>query len=283
MLMPNNPPTTPPGAPTPIPRWALFTAPILATLVANGDIAILLLRHPQSFDARLRLALIATIPLSLIPGIWTLWLLVKSRREMIRRAGAESQILRALDDRERTLRREAALRRELDHRVRNNLASLAGLVALYERSGRPAAQLAHALRGKILAMKEVHDIINHAGGGPVDLRVLIERVCDALIPAARRIAVECDGPAIPLTTTEASAMAVTVQELLTNSLKHGALALPVGRVVVRWSAHPGPGGAALSLEWVEGPLPAAAPEPAPGSGVGLPLIEGFARSDLRGE
>lgn len=209
--------------------------------------------------------------------------MLRFRAETVRRAKAESEIREALGERERALHRELALRRELDHRVRNSLAGLAGLITLYERSGRPAAQIAQALRGKLEAMREVHDVINRASGGPVELATLVSRIADALIPGPRRAAFDVTGPRVPLTTGEASAMAMIVQELITNSLKHGALGTDEGRVEARWSASPDGTGATLSLDWVEGPVATERAEAVRGSGVGTSLVEGFARSDLGGD
>ncbi len=268
-----------------VPRWALVAAPLIATAVANADIAILLFADPESWSGRLRLGLAATMPLSILSGFWTLALLLRTRREMLRREAAESDMRRALADSERSLNHESALRRELDHRVRNNLAGLAGLISLYEKSGRPAAQISHALRGKIRAMKEVHDIINRTGGAPVDLLNLVMRVCDAIVTGPRRQSIEVRGPSVPLTTGEASAFAMIVQEMLTNSMKHGALGMPEGTVSVSWEASPGAEGVALEMSWSESPLVSCPKDDCDeaGSGVGLPLIEGFARSDLRGD
>lgn len=268
--------------------WTLIAVPLLAVALANADVVVLLLVSPQSWGPRLASVLGLTFALSVLSGLWALWLLVRARREMQRRASAERSMREALGQTERALQHESALRRELDHRVRNNLAGLSGLIGLYERSGRPAAQVSLALKGKVRAMKEVHDIINRAGGGPVDLRTVITSVADAIITGSRRAAILVSGPRVPLTTGEASAVAMVVQELLTNSSKYGALGTAGGSVGVSWSACASPTGVTLRLDWCESPV--GPPEPAapgeraaPTSGVGLPLIEGFARSDLRGD
>jgi two-component sensor histidine kinase len=76
-------------------------------------------------------------------------------------------------------------------------------------------------------------------------------------------------------------MAMILQELCTNSLKHGALS-EGGTVRVHWTTDPCPEGLSLWLRWHEQgvqPHPAARE----GTGVGLGLVSGFARSDLRGD
>lgn len=193
----------------------------------------------------------------------------------------------ALSNREEALVRERSLRRELDHRVRNNLAGLVGLVTFYESSMRAApeaAAVASMIRGKILAMKEVHDIIAKAGGGSIDLLDLCTRLIRAMLPDQRRSQIELRpdvewrvGP------QQAAALAIIVQELITNSLKHGAMRHDDGKITLSWNAAPADA-RGFALDWIEC-FPAAAPAVADRGregGLGLTLIEGFARTDLRG-
>jgi two-component sensor histidine kinase len=136
--------------------------------------------------------------------------------------------------RQRLLQREHTLLRELNHRVRNNLAGLVGLVTFYESSMRAApeaATVASMIRGKILAMKEVHDIIAKAGGGSIDLFDLCTRLTRAMLPDQRRAHLRllpCDG--LRVGPQQAAALAIIVQELITNSLKHGAMHHDEGRI-----------------------------------------------------
>jgi two-component sensor histidine kinase len=267
---------------------AVVAAPLLAVLASCADVLLILLRRGRlgtpSPDFSLTTAALATVPLSIAAGAWTLYMLVRLRREVLRRDEAEMALRAALSQRERALDREFAVRRELDHRVRNNLAGLVGLVAVYERSGRGPAALGQAIRSKIEAMRGVHDIAGRAGGGPVDLQSLMALVADSIVPLPRRSALVFGGPQVPIATGQASAMAMILQELCTNSLKHGALAAD-GYVRVHWTTEPKPEGAWLTLHWHEQGLLAStyATGPREGSGVGLGLIKGFARADLRGD
>jgi PAS domain S-box-containing protein len=194
----------------------------------------------------------------------------------------------ALSNREEALVRERSLRRELDHRVRNNLAGLVGLVTFYESSMRAtpeAAKVAAMIRGKILAMKEVHDIIAKAGGGSIDLLDLCTRLTRAMLPDQRRAHLRLlpsDG--LRVGPQQAAALAIIVQELITNSLKHGAMHQDEGRIDLSWG-RPATDAGTLVIEWAESfPASAAAASDRQDrdGGLGLTLIEGFARTDLRG-
>jgi PAS domain S-box-containing protein len=201
---------------------------------------------------------------------------------------AREALRESLSKQEEMLGREQSLRRELDHRVRNNLAGLLGLVAFYESSSRASPEafaVASSLRGKIIAMKEVHDVIAKAGGGSVELRELASRLTGAMIPDERRehLRLEASRDEARVTSRQASALAIIIQELITNSFKHGALGHAQGRIDFGWRRGETDGD--LILTWAERLPPGARTQPPrrdPEGGMGLSLISGFARTDLRG-
>lgn len=180
------------------------------------------------------------------------------------------------------LARERALRRELDHRVRNNLASLLGLIGLYEGSGRDAGSVAEALRGKIEVMREVHELLGNDGAAGVELGELARRLAGLLAPAAHAPRLIFAGPRVALDSVQSAAVGMILHELFTNSRKHGALAGGAGCVEVRWRAAGAHGGAVpgqgFEIEWSEAPVENRVDR----KGVGISLVEGFARGDLGG-
>ena len=183
------------------------------------------------------------------------------------------------------LSRETMLRRELNHRVRNNLAGLLGLVSIYERTGREGRDVADAIRGKVHAMKEVHDLISGAVGGPIRLAELVDRLALQFVPPEQEKCFKGNGDAIQVSAAQAGALAMIIQELFTNSRKHGALATGNGKIDVTWkaagAAH-GHGG--FTIHWRERGAQSQR-EAVPrreGGGVGLRLVQGLAQSELRG-
>lgn len=56
------------GGKSRLPGWVLVVAPVFAMLVANSDVAALLVADPASRSGRLWLALGVTLPLSLLSG-----------------------------------------------------------------------------------------------------------------------------------------------------------------------------------------------------------------------
>ena len=193
------------------------------------------------------------------------------------------------------LKREADLRRELNHRVRNNLASLLGLVELYSKSSATVPELAEAIRGKVAAMREVHELISATSGG-ADLASLVSRLAGSFAKMGQGPSrVTWEGPTVLLPPEVATATAMIVQELLMNSLKHGALADASGQVALEWA--PPAEGPGLSLVWRERipsrmafadlvPDPSRvgmSDTPPQHGGAGLSLVRGLASFELRGD
>lgn len=189
----------------------------------------------------------------------------------------EALLRAALREREETVERERMLRRELDHRVRNNLASLLGLVRLYRREGDPEHNL-DQIEGKIRAMREVHDLATAGDARWVSLPGLLKRLVALLLPEPAAARVEVEAAPGSLAAVRAAPLAIIVQELLANSLRHGSLGVARGNVDVRLSPRP-EGAEGFRLSWVE----RGGPTPSPvGEGVGMALIRGFVTAELQG-
>lgn len=204
---------------------------------------------------------------------------VAIRADITARKRIEEELRAALAVKDVLLEREHTLLKELEHRVRNNLAGLQGLILLYERSGRDGPALAEALRHKVDAMLQVHHLMSPAPGMPISLVALIDRIAGGV--GVDGSAFKRHGADVPLRAKQAGALAMSLQELFTNSSKHGALSQSGGKIDVEWTTENENGATRLCLRWRE-QLPS--PAPAPGAdGVGVQLLRGFARSELRGE
>jgi two-component sensor histidine kinase len=124
-----------------------------------------------------------------------------------------------------------ALLRELDHRVRNNLAIIMGLVALerHRDPARPAAAALAILENRFRAVHLVYDSLRNQRYRSVPLRAIAERLLQRLrniAAASGRIELEVTGEAADLGERQAFALALVLNELVTNALNH---AFPYGR------------------------------------------------------
>lgn len=207
-------------------------------------------------------------------------------RDITTQKDAQEGLLTAYADMRRMLSREENLRRELNHRVRNNLSGLLGLVGVYERSGRGTKEVAQGLRGKIYAMKEVHDVISASDWKSVGLRAILDRLSKASSDDLLGRLATVSGDDIEIPAAQAPALAMVLQELFTNSRKHGALGVVGGSVSITWIIGPSTAaGTTVQFQWVESGLAHKddSSVDAANSGVGLGLVVGLARSELRGE
>ena len=201
----------------------------------------------------------------------------------------ERALREGLAERDAAIMREKMLRRELDHRVRNNLAGLVGLVRLYGRSNATREDVIAGVSGKVRAMQEVHELIGRMPGREMNLRELVSRMGGEFAggpvgtgAGARAARFAAAGPDVLVPASQASALAMILQELFANSLKHGALGRGEGDVQLEWNeSSRGDGASAFEVVWYESG-PCGPPLEGQG-GIGLRLIEGLARSELRGD
>jgi two-component sensor histidine kinase len=126
--------------------------------------------------------------------------------------------------------------REIHHRVKNNLQIIASILRLQmRRQDSPAAQeaLADAIH-RILGMVQVHDLLSRAEAEEVELRELLERILELdiqtfLLPG-QVIRHEVRGERRMVAAGTAASVALAVNELVINALKHAFPGRKEGRV-----------------------------------------------------
>jgi two-component sensor histidine kinase len=279
----------PPRTARPLPTWVILVVPLVTFVLASTDAFLLAVPRVDSKLSNWKLALVTTVPLSATACALTFWILIRLRNEIDRRASSEDRLRTALGERDvaiaelsQGLEREQRLRRELDHRVRNNLSSLLGLVGLYEGSRVDSGDLVRSLRGRISALREVYGLISAAPDEGVLLRDLVSKIAELTPRSSERTAIRVSGSTIRLPGREANALAMVVQELFTNAINHGALRSAGGEIEIRWTIEPLRRGTRLDLRWIESKVDGAGAQAERGKGLGLALIDGIVRSDLRG-
>lgn len=166
---------------------------------------------------------------------------------------------------------------ELDHRVKNALSGLLTLIDQTALSTTAVEEFAESIRTRVSAMASVHALLSESKWKPLELR----KLTSALYPPDAAGALSLEGPPTPVPARQATALAMVIQELMTNSVKHGAAGAPSGRVQVSWAVMPGDGQKRIEFHWREegGPPPREHPE----KRLGSRLIEGFTHFELAGE
>lgn len=176
---------------------------------------------------------------------------------------------------EQSERARLRLAQEVDHRGKNLLGVIQGLVTLTPADD--PVRFKRSVTERIQALSRVHCLLADHGWEHASLRRLIERQLAAYL-AGNAEAATMEGPEAFLQPTIVQPVAMVVHELATNALKYGALSTAHGRVRLHWTLKEG----RVVLNWAEcgGPPPCGAPEH---SGLGSSLINGIVRDQLMGE
>jgi PAS domain S-box-containing protein len=154
-----------------------------------------------------------------------------------------------ITERKRAEEHQGLLIAELDHRVKNVLARVA-VVAMYTRqSSSSMDEFVRALDGRIQSMAAAHALLSQNRWHGVGLTALVH---GQLAPYTTNANTTIGGPDITLTAAATQAVAMVLQELVTNAMKYGALSTRDGRVSVTWDRRPGGDAAArLLITWRE--------------------------------
>jgi light-regulated signal transduction histidine kinase (bacteriophytochrome) len=166
---------------------------------------------------------------------------------------------------------------ELNHRVRNILSLVRGLVAQSKDTAISIEEFSSVLGGRIQALARAHDQITNLNWAPVALRALVESEAGAYL-GARAERIKLGGPDVALDPKAFATLALVVHEMMTNSAKYGALADSTGQVEVIWMLDQG---SSLVIEWKESGGPPV--QPPSRRGFGTTIIERSVPFDLKGD
>ncbi len=145
------------------------------------------------------------------------------------------------------VREQAVLRREIDHRVKNSLASVAAIVEL-QKTRSPSPEVKEALtqvQVRLGALEALHEELHQDGTDrTVSLPRLVERAVTKLSPLLpETIAFDVAVEPVDIASNEANAVALIINEFVTNSAKHAFR--PDASGVIRISG--GPSGSSFAL------------------------------------
>jgi two-component sensor histidine kinase/CheY-like chemotaxis protein len=164
---------------------------------------------------------------------------IDSLRLLLEQAGIDAKTLLAqagIDAKEREAadKLQKLILEEMHHRIKNTLATVA---AIASQSLRTATSIEHgqrAIEGRLIALGRAHDLLMQVSWANASL---VDTVRGATKPyedqGAGRFAIS--GPDIGITSSAVIALAMTFNELCTNTTKFGALSAPAGRVEIAWT------------------------------------------------
>jgi PAS domain S-box-containing protein len=158
---------------------------------------------------------------------------------------------------------------ELDHRVKNVLATVSTVASRTRETSGSMAEFVTALDGRIKSMASAHELLSSAHWRGMPLAELVRR---ELAPYATASNTSIDGPDVVLSAEAGQILAMVFHELATNAAKFGAISVKSGRLSVRWSfRRNGRAERCLCVDWAESGGPHLLP----------PVRSGFSTSVVR--
>ena len=176
-----------------------------------------------------------------------------SLRLLLAQAEIDAQDLLAqagIDAREREAadKLQKLILEELHHRIKNTLATVSAIASQSLRNVPGAEHAQHAIEGRLLALGRAHDLLLQARWTSADLGKIVRGATEAFDnPDVPKFTIA--GPDVRMTSGAVIAIAMTLNELCTNTTKFGALSVPAGRVDIAWTVDPET--QRLHLTWTE--------------------------------
>ena len=161
------------------------------------------------------------------------------------------RMVQDITDRKHADEQKKLLLDELNHRVKNTLATVQALAAHTARTAESAEDFRRRFEPRLLALSAAHDRLTRNDWRGANLADIVSGELRAHdMPGA----VSAEGPDVMLPPRVSLSLSMALHELATNALKYGALSVPGGRVEVRWAVERSPGlpyPTGVELSWRE--------------------------------
>ena len=179
----------------------------------------------------------------------------------------------------------SAVVREMHHRVKNNLQTIAMLLRLQLRDDREVSgrEVLTETINRILSIAAVHEILSVEGFKLINVRDLLERVTrtvgQTMARPPLRVDIAVEGADLYMPSQQATSVALAVTELVQNALEHAFPHRAEGRIRILL--------AQTDHDWVievsdDGVGVAAGTDPMATDNLGLKIVRALATEDLKG-
>lgn len=146
---------------------------------------------------------------------------------------------RLYEETRRGLELKSVLLRELHHRVKNNLATVAGILSLQRRRTK-SPEVSHILAesvNRVQGLAATHDLLSHDDVSEArveDIARKIVGVANAnLRPPGTHITFAVEPCSIVIPSRAVTILALVLNEMVSNAIKHGMRGLTKGKITIR--------------------------------------------------
>ncbi len=187
---------------------------------------------------------------------------------------------------QRELNVKSAIIQEVHHRVKNNLQTIAAILRIQARrvQGEEARQQLSDAVNRILSVAVIHEFLSEDEHQPINIRDLCQRIAYQVQKVAgnpeQEIAIDIHGPNIRLPASQATPVAMVLNELVLNALEHGLGGHSKGRIVIDLSEEGNMvqvvirnSGSSLPPDF----------DPRQSQSLGLQIVQTLVQDDLKGE
>jgi two-component sensor histidine kinase len=150
-------------------------------------------------------------------------------------------------ERKRVEEHQRTLHAELDHRVKNVLATVSAIIVQTSKTDTSLSEFVAVLDERIKSLARTHELLSHSAWHGVPLEEIARR---ELAPYVADNA-EIGGPRVTLKAEAAQAVGMVLHELATNAAKHGAFSARDGRLSLRWRWLRNGSLGSLAIDWQE--------------------------------
>ena len=184
-------------------------------------------------DGRLDIEFRATPPSADL----TRWL--RSRAQAIKLPGERHRMVGTIRDisAERTAEEHRKLlNNELQHRVKNTLGVVQGIVTQSLRTVATPAEARDAIGSRLSTLAHAHDLLTQTSWKAAPIAAIIDGAVLAHCGEPERVT--ANGPKLELKARSALALSMALHELFTNAVKYGALSNDLGTISLTWKVTP---------------------------------------------
>ncbi len=142
-------------------------------------------------------------------------------------------IVRDITERKQAEDTQRMLLAELDHRVKNTLATVQAIAMQTLNAKMEPAVFVEAFSGRIQALGCAHGLLSRSGWRGADLAALFDEEL-SVGGALRDARISASGPQVLLEPQAALHLGLVLHELGANARKHGSLSQPAGRLAANW-------------------------------------------------